>query len=60
MRQTAAPGITLSEILAEYQAQGFGSAYRGFGTSAILTTNPAFTFYIFDALKARLLKSLST
>lgn len=57
--QTAMQGQTLAQILAEYQQQGLLVAYRGFATSSILTLNPAFTFSIFDALKARILKALS-
>jgi len=57
--QTAPMGTTLGELARESWRQGLLVAYRGFSTSAILTLNPALTFSIFDALKARILKALS-
>jgi len=46
----------LSQHASELLAEGPDGIWRGFGVSSVLTLNPALTFALFDALKARLRK----
>ena len=45
-------------IAREMLDEGVETMWRGFGVSSILTLNPALTFAVFDALKARVLRRL--
>ena len=50
----------LPDLVAALMAKGRSGIYRGFGVSSILTLNPALTFALFDALKARVMRLLKT
>ena len=51
---------TFASHLSDFVAQGRRGLYRGFGVSSILTLNPAITFAVFDAIKARITELLGT
>jgi len=56
-RQVASgAGGSLFETMQQLVAQGPSGIWRGMGVSSVLTLNPALTFAIFDALKAKALK----
>ena len=58
--QTNKTGKSVSELIEGIIAKGASGIYRGFGVSCILTLNPALTFAVFDALKAKVTKILKT